>query len=270
VCRAHERVLRCVSLFGSPFQLGSSLVSAIGPGNHAPRRRYCKGVPTTDPPTTAAERRARAERDGLRELVGVFTHDLSNPLQSLTVLCELALTEAPVGTEEHDRASQCLEATHRMNALVLGVSKLARNEGPRHIRGIVDHIRRLFGRRFDRYDVAFRVDTDEIDEVVAPAVIDLAILNLTLAAIARFTTERRRPGFSLSLRGHRPSPALEPRRCTLELALELDAESGGGRQRLALSDKHRARIRDLIAADPAISFESIDDLERLSFEAAEI
>ena len=223
---------------------------------------------TTDPAhTTAGERRAQAECEGLRELIGVFTHDLSNPLQSLTVLCELALAEAPEGSEERAHASQCLEATHRMNAVVLGVSKLARKDGPRHVRGILEHLGALFARRFDRYDVEFLFEIEEIGDVVAPVVVDLALSSLMLGAIARFTAERRRPGFSLSVRGYRPSPTLQPSRCALELLLEM--QDGDGRQRLALPERHLGRVRDLVGGRSDVTFESADDIERLSFDAAE-
>lgn len=185
------------------------------------------------------------------------------------MLCELALAEAPEGSDEQVRASQSLEATQRLNGLVLGVSKLIRNDGSGHVRGILDRTCAVFARRFDRYDVEVQVETGDIDEVVPPAAVELAIFNLVIAAIARFTTERKRQAFSLSLRGARPSPTLEPRRCHIELELDAVAEHGG-RERLALSERHLSRVEDLVAVDGSVTFEYTEGIGRVSFEASEV
>jgi nitrogen-specific signal transduction histidine kinase len=211
-------------------------------------------------------RRAAAEGDGLRELLAMLTHDLSNPLQSLTVLCELAMAEAETDAEQ-ERASQCLEATRRMNAIVLAISKVVRRDGPGDVRGVLDRLLVLFARRIDRHDVDIVVETSAIDDVIPSLAIEQAILNLLLAAIARFTEERSRCGFSLSLRGSRPSPSSHPTRCELVLALDV-VEGDGSRRRLALSPEHCARIEDLIADEPTVTFERTEDTARLSFDGS--
>jgi hypothetical protein len=224
-------------------------------------------VTTTQATHGGASGRAAAELEGLRELFGVFTHDLSNPLQSLTVLCELALSDTPPGSDQHERASQSLEATQRMNALVLAVSKVARSDGPRHVGGILERFVVLFARRFDRYDVAVARETSAIDDVVPPPALEQALLNLMLAAIARFTTERRRQGFSLSLRGSRPSPALHPTRCTIEIDIGVAGEDGT-RHQLGLPDTHCSRVSNLVAAQTDLTFEYGDGVGRLTFDGS--
>src|SRR5690606_28468532 len=70
---------------------------------------------------------AEAQREVLLEAMEIFTHDLSNPLQSLIVLTELALDDTPEGTEEYDRCRQSLEAAERMRTLVQGLAGLTRS-----------------------------------------------------------------------------------------------------------------------------------------------
>ena len=50
----------------------------------------------------------------LLEALEIFAHDLSNPLQSLIVLTELALDDAAPNSEDELRCRQTLEAAERM------------------------------------------------------------------------------------------------------------------------------------------------------------
>lgn len=103
--------------------------------------------------------RAVAERDALLELIAIFTHDLSNPLQSITVLCELGLDDAPEGSDDQLRAQQCLEAAQRMRALLQGLGGLSRHtEGNYALGELVDRAVRVLVRRFDRHNTAIDVD----------------------------------------------------------------------------------------------------------------
>ena len=75
--------------------------------------------------------RDRPRLEILHEALEIFAHDLSNPLQSLIVLTELALDDATPGSEDEMRCRQSLEAAERMRTLVSGLAGLTRGgSGP--------------------------------------------------------------------------------------------------------------------------------------------
>lgn len=166
------------------------------------------GTQPKEDPSDAAGRRVQAERDALLELIAIFTHDLSNPLQSLTVLCELALDEAPPDTEEHLRSRQCLEAAERMRKLIHGLSGVTRHaDGPRSCAEMVRRITDLLSRRFDRHAIELTIDIGPLQKLVPPPQVEPALLNLLLGIVAASAEQRtRRAKASLTGRtGERPS-----------------------------------------------------------------
>ncbi|MHC4830273.1 MAG: histidine kinase dimerization/phospho-acceptor domain-containing protein, partial [Planctomycetota bacterium] len=76
--------------------------------------------------TTAEAKRAQADLAALRGLLAVMAHDLSNPLQSLTVLLELSLEDLATTHPAHAKLDQCLDAAQRMRGMVRDLSGFAR------------------------------------------------------------------------------------------------------------------------------------------------
>lgn len=129
--------------------------------------------------------RAIAERDALLELIAIFTHDLSNPLQSITVLCELGLDDAPEGSDDQLRAQQCLEAAQRMRALLQGLSGLSRyHDGAYPLSDLVDRAIRVLVRRFDRHNTEVDVDLGSAAPRRIPAAFEFALLTICLGFLS--------------------------------------------------------------------------------------
>lgn len=127
--------------------------------------------------------RALAERDVLLELLGIFAHDLNNPLQTLVVLCELAIDEGSGDDEARLRAEQCLAAADRLRALAHSMTSLFRGRRVT-IRQMCDLMGVLVARRFDRYGIALIVDIEAIADVGMAPRLDLAYAATCLGAIA--------------------------------------------------------------------------------------
>lgn len=137
------------------------------------------------PAAPVSPQRAIAERDALLELIAIFTHDLSNPLQSITVLCELGLDDAPEGSDDQLRAQQCLEAAQRMRALLQGLSGLSRyHEGAYPLSDLVDRAIRVLVRRFDRHNTDVEVDLGSAGLRRVPAAFEFALLTICLGFLA--------------------------------------------------------------------------------------
>lgn len=136
-------------------------------------------------PVSVTTQRARAERDALVELIAIFTHDLSNPLQSITVLCELSLDDAREGSDDYVRAHQCLEAAQRMRALLQGMGGLSRHsEGSYPAHELVDRAVRVLARRFDRHNTEVEIDLRGSPSARLPTGFEFALLTICLGFLA--------------------------------------------------------------------------------------
>lgn len=139
--------------------------------------------------------RAAAERDTLLELLAVFTHDLSNPLQSITVLCELGMD----GPGSEDITAQCLSAAERMRALIHGLSGFTRGlDRPSEISLVGDRLQSLLARRFERHLLKASFDYTTISSKLAPAELEMCMAAICLGIIATASERRARGEFSLS------------------------------------------------------------------------
>ncbi|MCX4244035.1 histidine kinase [Paraliomyxa miuraensis] len=197
--------------------------------------------------TSSPEQRvnqAEAQREVLLEAMEIFTHDLSNPLQSLIVLTELALDDTPEGTEEHDRCRQSLEAAERMRTLVQGLAGLTRSiDGPRNTKTVVDRFVSVLSRRWERHQVRISVDMGPIERTPTPANLETVLLNLGLATVAA-ATDRNHPRYELSVRGIlREGQGAMP--CTIELTL-VGHNAGGTAAPVELSRPHMERMGRLL------------------------
>ena len=109
----------------------------------------------------AAGRKAAAERSALLSLAAILTHDLSNPLQSITVLCELGMEEDDLA-EGPRRAQQSLQAAERMRDLLHAYASLVRNaDRPTKVGPALERTSAMFTRRCERHRIALAVEVTQ-------------------------------------------------------------------------------------------------------------
>lgn len=186
---------------------------------------------------------AEAQRDVLLEVLEIFTHDLSNPLQSLIVLSELALDDTPEGSEDYDRVRQSLEAAERMRTLVQGLAGLTRGiDGPRSAKTVVERIVSVLSRRWERHQMRVSVDMGAIEHAPTPAVLQSVMLGLGLAAVAA-AGDRNHPRYELSVQG--VSREGQPHSCVLEVTL-VGHDAGGTAAPVPLARHQMERIERLL------------------------
>ena len=136
-----------------------------------------------------------AESDSARleillEALEIFVHDLSNPLQSLIVLTELALDDAAPNSEDELRCRQTLEAAERMRTLVTGLAGLTRDiDGARNTRTAVERSVEVLSRRWERHRIEIAVELGPVQNTPSPPLLDFALLNAGLAAVATAGTQ---------------------------------------------------------------------------------
>ena len=188
--------------------------------------------------------RDRSKLQILHEALEIFAHDLSNPLQSLIVLTELALDDATPGSEDEMRCRQSLEAAERMRTLVAGLAGLTRGaEGPRNTQTSVDRFNELLSRRWERHRVEVDVALGPAERTPSPPDLDVALLNLGLAAVA--TAGELGGTYVLQLRGSEIHEGSEPR-VGLEATL-LRRDADGSSTEAPFHEKHIQRGRALLA-----------------------
>ena len=150
-------------------------------------------------------RRVSPESEMLLELIGLFTHDLSNPLQSLTVLLELALDELSPTAESALKVGQSLEAVERLRQMIRDLSAFARTRTDDV--GNLDcatAIRRVIGvleRRFERGSIETTIDLQRLEGAPLPGTrIEFATLSALLGAVSGLTNADH-PHLALSIYG---------------------------------------------------------------------
>jgi len=181
----------------------------------------------------------------LHEALEIFAHDLSNPLQSLIVLTELALDDATPGSEDEMRCRQSLEAAERMRTLVSGLAGLTRGlEGPRNTQTSVDRFNELLSRRWERHRVEVDIALGPAERTPSPPDLDVALLNLGLAAVA--TAGELGGTFVLQIRGSELEQSSGPR-VALQATLLRRDPNGGATSEAPFNEKHIQRGRALLA-----------------------
>lgn len=207
--------------------------------------------------------RALAERDALLDLIAIFTHDLSNPLQSITVLCELGVDEAEPGSEERLRAEQCLEAAQRMRAILQGLGGVTRHaDQASPLAKLLGRVQRILGRRFDRHHMTVVCELGSAEAVESPAGLEFAIIN-TFLGFMHGAAEASAHNTVVAVRATR----LGNDRCQVLLD-STASDADGHAERLALPERHMERLRD-ITRDIGVSCEFADDSVLLEFPIAQ-
>ena len=169
------------------------------------------------------------------EVVAIFAHDLSNPLQSITVLCELGIDDAVPGSDDQQRAQQCLEAADRMRGLIHSFAGLLRStSAATPVRAVVDRVTTLFERRFERHRITTRVNVEAIGDARCAPGLEFVMLNLLLGAVAT-AADCGEPGYAIEIAGS----SGEDRHC---IALTMTAAD----EPIVLSDVHVARAQHVI------------------------
>lgn len=122
-----------------------------------------------------------AERTTLLSLAAILTHDLSNPLQSITVLCELGIEGDEPG-EGPRRAQQSLQAAERMRDLLHAYAALVRNtDRPTKLSAAVERTDAMFARRSERHRIALEVGVER--DFDGPRSTGLAVVAMFMAMI---------------------------------------------------------------------------------------
>lgn len=205
------------------------------------------GAPGDSGVPDAAAQGAAAARDTLVELLSIVTHDLNNPLQSLIVLLELCLDDAPVGSDVRTRIEQCQVAGERIKTLTAALGGLLRGrreDGP----GVWTRIQALLGRRFERTGVAIRsVDVSALADVALPSGFFFALCAACLVVLGTAAKGGLR-GWDLAVRGDLD----DARAAHLELAL-VPAEGEPASAVPTWDLAAAARLRGLAHGDAAIS-----------------
>jgi signal transduction histidine kinase len=117
----------------------------------------------------------------LLSLAAILTHDLSNPLQSLTVLCELGVEDDEPG-EAPRRARQSLQAAERMRDLLHAYAALVRTaDRPTNVGPALERTAAMFARRCERHRIALAMGVERDFE--GPPSTGLGLVSLFLAMI---------------------------------------------------------------------------------------
>ncbi len=137
----------------------------------------------------AAAAKLEAEMAALRGVAGIFAHDCSNPLQSLTVLLELTLDDSGLSTGNRTRIGQSLEAAKTMHHLMHDFTRLMRS--PRHgvtkatFLEVVQRCLDLFTRRLDRQNVRSARNVGVLQGMPAPPrEFEWAFVNVLLGMVS--------------------------------------------------------------------------------------
>lgn len=181
----------------------------------------------------------RAQRDVLVEVLGILCHDLNNPLQSLVVLLELGVDEAPEGSDTRARAEQCQAAAERIRVLTAALTGLLRElpeDGPR----VWARVEALLRRRFERSSVTLAVDVRMLDGVPLPSGMCMVLCAVGLLVLASVSSADH--GVVLSVRGHDT-----PTRRGLELEVRTTGDAP-----VRWNEAAAARLLAMAAADPRL------------------
>jgi signal transduction histidine kinase len=162
----------------------------------------------------------------LGRLLALISHELSNPLQSLTMLVELALVEADEPERLQHRLGQGLQAANELRQVVRDLTDYASGsltEGPQTCAQIVGRALALVRRRLNRHDVRVSAAYGPLEYIAVPGALHaLAVLH-TLLAVVQSLASSRLTAFELVLQGRLgdvPDDPKETRAAVLEVQLK--------------------------------------------------
>lgn len=190
---------------------------------------------------------AVAARDTLVELLSIVTHDLNNPLQSLIVLLELSVDDAPVGSENRARAEQCQLAAERIKTLTAALAGLLRGrreDGPR----VWARAEALLGRRFERVGIPSRANVGALADITLPNEFFFALCGACLLVLGTANVGVR--GLELRVSG----AVVAGGDAKLVLALVTTGEVAGAVVP-AWEPAAAQRLIDLVAAEPGLDLQ---------------
>ncbi len=155
------------------------------------------GAAHAAPETSEAVQHAIA--DTLRESIALFAHDLSNPLQSMMVLIELAMDDIPPGAPR-DRLELALGASTKMRDMLQSFARVCRvgSDGEVRAAAVGPALQRcvqVLQRRCERLNLAIRCHDEPVADALLPAPqIELAILGIFLSALSVLGRTEHRGG----------------------------------------------------------------------------
>lgn len=202
---------------------------------------------------TDAPPHATAEVEILRELLGVAVHDLSNPLQSLSVLLELAADEAETGESVRDKLEHAMTAAEQLRELIRALADFSRAEprqpAQRTLGRALDQALNTCSRRFERQRISVVRATAQA-EALAP--VDARLRVTMLGALLACIHASGRSGMStleLEISAPAPSEGLVCVRFCL---------AGDAGQPLALDARDLDRIASCAGnEEPSLAFEDL-------------
>lgn len=186
--------------------------------------------------------------DTLHELLGVAAHDISNPLQTVSVLLEILQSLVEDDHPAHARLVQAEQAGERLRTLVKAFGDLARalpsSHRPRDARDIIDAIRGLLSRRCERGHLSWTRTREEVlvlaRQIHGPLHLDVGAFLLGALAVASATS-------SSTFELHQTADA-DLERGDVSVSFELFAISGEDRVATAIDPAYVERI---LAVDEA-------------------
>lgn len=126
----------------------------------------------------------------LHELLGISSHDISNPLQTIGVLLEILTDIVEPTHPAHQRVTQAAEASERMRMLVKGLGDFVRSapgdDRPREPRIIAHSVHQVLARRCARQRLSWTIgstqDLARSAEIRGP--LHIVLLDFLLGALA--------------------------------------------------------------------------------------
>lgn len=199
--------------------------------------------------------RAAAERDALLELIAIFTHDISNPLQSITVLCELGLDEAAPGSEEQFRTQQCLQAAQQMRGILQGLGGISlATRGTTTLSSIVSRVQATLSRRLERSNMVVDAELSQVTTMNVPGGLEFVVLTTCLGFMRAVVKREANGPKSLSVR----ATPLESGQCRVLISARTASDS------LQFPEDYGRRAGEILA-DLGGSFTLEGDTARIEF-----
>ena len=200
--------------------------------------------------------------DTLHDLLGIAAHDISNPLQTVSVLLEILQTVVEDDHPASKRLLQAEQAGERLRTLVKAFGDLARalpsSQRPRDAREIINAIRGLLSRRCERGQLSWIRTREEVlvlaQQVRGPLHLDVGAFLLGALAV---TTSRASSTFELV-----QIADADLERGDVSISFELFETSGGDRVATPIDSTYVTRI--LSAGDTERDYDlDISDPHRL-------
>ncbi len=207
----------------------------------------------------------------LQEAIAIFTHDLSNPLQSLTVLLELAEEDAR-SQDERARLRRALAAAEGMRSMLQEFAALSRaSRTDRRAATVGETIRQattILRRRFERLSIDLTADVARVEDARLPdGRTQWIVLGILLAGLAAMRAGDYLEG-EMTLSGRRADPGRGDGRVVLSFSISALRSPKETMHVIAFDPKRMRRLAPLAAACGVSLAPTADGGIDLSFEPA--